>query len=33
MVKIMENPIKIHDFGVITPIFGNTQMYLLRRHL
>ncbi len=24
----MENPIKIHDLGVFTPIFGNTHMAL-----
>ncbi len=27
MVKIMENPIKIHDLGGNTPIFGNTHIY------
>ena len=26
MVKIMENPIKMDDLGVITPIFGNTHI-------
>ena len=26
MVKIMENPIKIHDLGVKTPIFGSTPI-------
>ena len=32
MVKIMENPIKIHDLGggVNTPIFGSTPIYLNR---
>ncbi len=29
MVKIMENPIKIHDFGGPTPIFGNTHINIL----
>jgi len=27
MVKMMENPIKMDDFGG-TPIFGNTHMFL-----
>ncbi len=26
MVKIMENPIKMDDLGVPTPIFGNTYI-------
>ena len=26
MVKIMENPIKMDDLGVYTPIFGNTHV-------
>ena len=26
MVKIMENPINMDDFGGFTPIFGNTQI-------
>ena len=26
MVKIMENPIKMDDLGVITTIYGNTHM-------
>ena len=28
MVKIMENPIKMDDFGGPTPIFGNTHMLI-----
>ncbi len=28
MVKIMENPIKIDDLGVITPIFGLTPIWM-----
>ena len=29
MVKIMENPIKMDDFGGNTPIFGNTHLVIL----
>ena len=32
MVKIMENPIKIHDLGgFTTPIFGLTSIYFDNR--
>ena len=30
MVKIMENPIKMDDLGIPTPIFGNTHILCSR---